>query len=70
MNHFFKYALIVACFTTLNLDAAVYKGQREYIKQCASCHGAGQAFVGKKYTYEWEVLMEKKGSLLRHSIWN
>lgn len=64
MNHFFKYVLIITCMITLNLNAAVYKGQREYIKQCSSCHGGGQAFVGKKRVYEWEELMEKNGKPL------
>lgn len=64
MNRVLKYVLISACITTLNLNAAVYKGQREYIKQCTSCHGAGQSFVGKKNTYEWEEIMANNGKPL------
>ncbi|MGD9718417.1 MAG: cytochrome C [Sulfurimonadaceae bacterium] len=64
MNKSFRFALLGVCLVGLHLDAAVYKGQREYIKQCVDCHSSGQAFVGKKRIYEWEELMEKKGKPL------
>ncbi len=46
-------------------SAAIYKGQKVFVKKCVSCHDKGQAFVSQKTQEEWEDLMESKGELLK-----
>ncbi len=62
-----KFSLICLTLSLMGvsaLDAAVYKGQREYVKKCRECHGDGQKFIGAKETSEWERLMKNKGEKL------
>ncbi len=47
-----------------SLDAAVYKGQMEYVKKCRKCHGEGQKLLASHTTEEWEELMNNKGKAL------
>nr|WP_321268540.1 cytochrome C [uncultured Sulfurimonas sp.] len=46
------------------LDAALYKGQKIFVKKCTKCHHSGQAFIAKKLIDQWEELMENKGKPL------
>ncbi len=56
--------LIFICFLSLgSLNAAVYKGQKVFVKQCADCHD-GQEFVASKKMKQWKKLMKKKGKPL------
>ncbi|MFA6761102.1 MAG: cytochrome C [Sulfuricurvum sp.] len=54
-------------FTMLavSASAAVYKGQREYVRNCISCHTTGQDFVYSKTSLEWRKFMAKKGDRLK-----
>jgi hypothetical protein len=61
MNKFLIFILSVFVFTSLSVEAAVYKGQDEYVKKCVKCHKAGQAFVATKKKREWNALMKDKG---------
>ncbi|MDY0232997.1 MAG: cytochrome C [Sulfurimonas sp.] len=45
-------------------SAAVYKGQKIFIKKCVECHDKRQKFVSQKTTYEWEFFMRDKGKEL------
>lgn len=45
-------------------DAAVYKGQKIFVKKCVDCHTEGQSFVSSKSSYEWEDYMANKGEKL------
>lgn len=56
--------LLLGAFTITALDAAVYKGQREYIKKCRKCHGEGQKLLASRDMEEWETLMRNKGKIL------
>jgi len=47
--------------TSLTSNAAVYKGQRIFVKKCVKCHRDGQQFVASKKKKEWKRLMKKKG---------
>lgn len=47
-----------------SLDAAVYKGQREYVKKCRKCHGDGQKLMASKEIADWRALMKNKGQVL------
>ncbi len=64
MNKFFLLFLIIFVFSLTSLQAAVYKGQRVFIKECVECHEAGQAFIAKKKIKKWKKLMKKKGKPL------
>lgn len=46
------------------LEAASYKGQSEFVRQCVKCHKGGQDFVATKRAIEWKKLMAKKGEPL------
>jgi hypothetical protein len=56
--------LLLGVVAITSLDAAVYKGQREYIKKCRKCHGEGQKLLASRDMEEWETLMRNKGKVL------
>ncbi len=60
------YILIIIffLFTVSSLDAAIYKGQRVFMKECMSCHKICQEFIAKKTQEEWLSLMKDKGQPL------
>jgi len=64
MNKFFLFILSVTFFTLLNSNAAIYKGQKIFVKTCVQCHEEGQAFIAKKKIRTWKKLMKKKGQPL------
>jgi len=64
MNKFFLFLFSIFILTSLSASAAVYKGQRVFVKKCVKCHKAGQAFVAKKKKRTWKKLMKKKGKKL------
>ena len=45
-------------------SAAVYKGQKVFIKKCLKCHETGQAFVAENKIRAWKKLMKNKGEPL------
>ncbi len=55
--------VLTVLFFGVNLDAASYKGQRIYSKQCVKCHGR-QDFIESKTKKEWKKLLRKKGQKL------
>lgn len=64
MNKFLISVLSLSIFASCALDAAVYKGQNEFVKKCVKCHKAGQAFVATKKKKEWNSIMKNKGEKL------
>ncbi|MEA1893187.1 MAG: cytochrome C [Campylobacterota bacterium] len=61
----FLLLLFSICFVSLvSLNAAVYKGQRVFVKQCVDCHKDGQSFVAEKNIRSWKKLMKNKGKPL------
>lgn len=59
-----KILLIFLSLTVITLstsNAAIYKGQRIFVKKCVKCHDAGQSFVAEYKMKEWKKLMKKKG---------
>ena len=42
------------------LEAAVYKGQKAYVKKCRKCHGGGQKVAASKRMRDWKKLLNKK----------
>ncbi len=57
--------LTVLVFATLPLSAKpFFKGQKEYLRECRSCHGSSQFFIGKFTPQRWEELLKDKGKKL------
>lgn len=59
-----KVVMSVLALTVLGLgsaDAAVYKGQKVYIKKCKGCHGGGLEVAASERRYSWKKLMRNKG---------
>ncbi len=62
-----KFILILLSLTIFFLtpsSAAIYKGQRVFVKKCLKCHGAGQNFVNRYKMRKWKKWMKKKGKPL------
>jgi len=64
MNKFFLLVFSILVLTSLTANAAIYKGQREFVKRCVKCHKTVQAFVSLKKKRVWKKLMKKKGKKL------
>jgi len=64
MNKFLLIILSLTIFTLSNSNAAIYKGQRIFVKKCLKCHEAGQSFVAKYKMRKWKKLLKKKGKPL------
>ncbi|MFT7859819.1 MAG: cytochrome C [Sulfurimonas sp.] len=57
-------ALTILILSSSVADAAIYKGQREFVRKCTKCHDTGQNFVASKKIREWKKLMRRKGKKL------
>lgn len=65
MKRIFIALTLTLIFSSIS-SAAVYKGQKVFIKKCVECHDRRQTFVSSKTTYEWEDLMRQKGKELAY----
>lgn len=64
MNKLFVVGLSISLFTLLTAHAAVYKGQREFVRNCVKCHKEGQVFIATKRKIEWKSYTKAKGKKL------
>jgi len=64
MNKLFLFFFSIFILTSLSSSAAVYKGQRIFVKKCVKCHKNGQQFIATKKKRTWKKLMKKKGKKL------
>jgi len=64
MNKFFLFLFSITILTLLSSNAAIYKGQRVFVKKCVKCHEDGQAYIAKKNMKAWKKIMKKKGQPL------
>ena len=64
MRKFILFLLSVIFLTLLPVNAAIYKGQKVFIKHCVSCHEGGQTFVAEFKMKKWKKWMKKKGKPL------
>jgi cytochrome c2 len=64
MNKLFAFVFSIFLLAPAVLEAAVYKGQNEFVKKCTKCHKSGQDFVSTKTQKEWKKLMNNKGEEL------
>jgi len=60
MRSFFALIFVFSLLFIPALEAAVYKGQKTYVKKCRKCHGVGQKIAASKRMKEWKVLLNKK----------
>ena len=56
----FSLVLLFSLLFIPALEAAVYKGQKTYVKKCRKCHGGGQKIAASKRMKEWKQLLNKK----------
>lgn len=61
---FIALALLFLCSSCIN--AAVYKGQKVFVKNCVECHHQRQALVASKTIGEWGKLMNNQGKDLAY----
>ena len=54
----------ITALTLITSEAAVYKGQRVFKKECVACHSNGQTFVAKKDSEYWDNMMKDHGKPL------
>jgi len=64
MSRFILFFLSVVFLTLMPANAAIYKGQKVFVKKCLKCHDAGQAFVASHKMKYWKKVMKKKGAKL------
>lgn len=64
MAKYLFYLLVLSFIVIPEAGAAVYKGQRIFVKQCVECHKDRQAFIAEKKRREWKKLFKKKGKPL------
>ena len=62
-----KIVMSVLALTVLGLgsaNAAVYKGQKAYVKKCKKCHGGGLEVAAAKKRNTWKKLLKNNGEEL------
>jgi cytochrome c1 len=64
MKKFFVLTVSVAFAFMSSADAAVYKGQKEFSKNCTKCHRQKQAFIASHTIQEWKNIVGKDGQNL------
>ena len=62
MGRFVIFSLTVLFLSSA--DAALYKGQKEYVKRCSKCHSDVHAFISKKTGTKWEEYMKSSAEEL------
>ena len=64
MSKLITFILSVTFLTLVSSEAAIYKGQKIFVKKCVKCHDSGQSFVSKKKIRTWKKLMKNRGESL------
>ena len=65
MNKYMLIFIFLGFIASSSVNAAIYKGQKIFIKTCFKCHKGGQSFVAEKTMRKWKKLMKKKGLALK-----
>ncbi|MEE8589444.1 MAG: cytochrome c [Sulfurimonadaceae bacterium] len=61
MRKIIMYVLAITVLGLGSAEAAVYKGQKVYIKKCRKCHGGGLEVAASKKKRTWKKLLKNKG---------
>lgn len=64
MNKYYMLFLSSVLMLSTISNAAVYKGQKVFVKKCLKCHETGQNFVASKNQDEWDRLLKSDGKQL------
>lgn len=64
MTKFILILMSISILTLSSSNAAIYKGQKVFVKQCLKCHESGQSFVASIKMRQWKKYMKKKGKPL------
>ena len=56
--------LLITLFI-ININASVFKGQKEYMKKCKKCHGNGAKVAKAKTSDEWIELFDNNGLIIK-----
>lgn len=62
MNKILCFIISLLFVTQATSSAAVYKGQKAYVKECRKCHGGGQTVAASKNGRTWKKLLKNKGT--------
>jgi len=61
MKNFIFIIISTSIITLITAQAAVYKGQTVFFKECLSCHKDGQSVVASKTKAQWGELLIENG---------
>jgi len=64
MNKFLLLFFSILIFSFTSANAAAYRGQSVFMKQCLTCHKDGADFVTKYKASHWKELMNEDGKPL------
>ena len=56
---------IFISISLININASVFKGQKEYMKKCKKCHGSGAKVAKAKTSDEWINLFKDNALLIK-----
>ena len=56
--------LSLTIFTLTTSNAAIYKGQRVFLKKCLKCHDSGEVFIATYNIKEWTKWTKSEGRSL------
>ena len=62
MMHKIYLVLLILGLSGNTLSAAVYKGQKVYIKKCRICHEGGEKVATQKTMKAWQEYFQNKGA--------
>ena len=64
MSRLLLFCMVTMLLGVTTISAAVYKGQRVFVRKCVVCHHEGQTFLTQKTISQWEALMKDGGKPL------
>lgn len=65
MRHFNLFILTsITMLSATNAGAAIYKGQKVYVRDCRSCHPSEQVISASRTKGTWDALMNEHGKML------
>ena len=64
MSRTFFIGILLLVIGAVLGEAAIYKGQKEFVSKCLQCHDSGQTFVASHTMREWKKLIGKQGVAL------
>lgn len=64
MNKFLVFSMTLFLVAEVSSSAAVYKGQRIFVKECRECHDSGQTMASSKKARVWKRLLDGDGEEL------